>query len=283
MDDFKDFLFGILRYLISAFDSYVTSATNVLTLDDSDALFGALFTMAENIANTVIAPVASTIVAVCFLIDFIKTTMRIEMFKWESAFAMFVKAAITKSALGMSVRFITVVYQSGTEMITSALSIGTGAGGEFLGGAVTTKLDELFGELGWAQALAIAIIFALIFIGIMIAGIFILVMAYGRTFEIILYMSAAPLAFAFIPLEHSGVTKRYVLHFSSIVLQGMLMVIVIKLFTSLMGTVVDVSVLTTDNVILSLVQMVGMMLIGVLTLVTLTMKSGSIAKEILSA
>jgi hypothetical protein len=118
---------------------------------------------------------------------------------------------------------------------------------------------------------------------ISLAGVLIKVLAYGRAFELLIYIAVAPLPCAFLPVEDgpgSQITRHFFLNFAAVVLQGLFILISLRLFAAFCDSVVAVQI--ADDTA-SLTAMMGQMLLGTLVLLVLVFKSGSLAKTVLNA
>jgi len=281
MGVFKDAITAIIGVLMLDFDDFLDKALDVLTMSSlsTDPIFSGAYTVAVRISDRAVKPTATSIIAICFLIEFLKLSLKMDMFKWEYAVSALAKFAIAKSALDIAPDFIMAIYGKGTTMITEAYS-SYGFGGGSLFSTAWGSLETLMTSIGWVEALAMSSVLTIIFLAVYVAGIFILVMAYARMIEIIMYISVTPLAVAFVPLENSGITKKFALNFAAVVLQGVLMIVIIMIFNALTSDLLG-SVTSSGDTWGDVVRISGTMLVVTLTLVTATVKSGSIAKSIL--
>jgi len=279
MSGFIEVISALFKTFILLFDENIAKSVNVLSMDiTTDAIFSGVYSTATGISNIIVKPTATSIVAICFLIEFLKLSLKMDMFKWEYAISALAKFAIAKSALDIAPDFMLAVYARGTQMIAR-----TTVGNVSLFSSVDSIFTDVMASAGFFQAIALALAVSIIFLAVMVIGIFILVMAYARIFEIILYISVAPLPIAFIPLENSGITKKFALNFASVVLQGLIMLVILLLFNALVrNSLLDAfAEIDTGNSWEAIGRLSGTLLVATLTLVTAVMKSGSIAKSVL--
>jgi hypothetical protein len=277
MRRFREALTLIIEAFISGFDGFINNAVGVLTMDLQDDMFEGVFITVMLISETVILPTATSIIAVCFFIEFMKISLKMDMFKWEYAISALAKFAIARAALSIAPGFIMAIYRIGTEFIDTAYGM---RGASSLYDSVWIHIYSFIYDLHWTHALAMAGLMGLIFLGVFVVGVFILVMAYARMFEIFLYISVSPLAVAFLPLENSNITKRFALNFAAVVLQGLIMLVIVMIYNSLMRSIfANLNTLTADWTGFGV--LLGTMLVVTLTLVTSIMKSGTLAKAIL--
>jgi len=117
------------------------------------------------------------------------------------------------------------------------------------------------------------------FLVIWLAGLIIIVMAYARAFELLIYIAVAPLPCAFVPLEHSRITKKFFLSFAGVVLQGLFIILSIKLYQAICVS----AIIPAVNAATELSEISFNMLLGSIVLVMAVIKSGSFAKSLMDA
>jgi len=142
-------------------------------------------------------------------------------------------------------------------------------------------LGSLLGLLATTAILALAIL---------AAGLFIQVVAFSRMFEIYVYIAVSPLPAAFFPLGNgdgtgfSRITARFIRGFAAVCLQGVIMILCLNIFGTIMATAVAgmTPPVGTDGVA-SVIGLATAMLLGSIVLVMSVAKAGSWAKSILDA
>jgi hypothetical protein len=274
----KEGILAIIEAFLTGFGLNIDEAVRILCMELETGDFSEVYNTALDISSNVVAPVATTIIGLCFFIEFLKMSIKVDMFKWEWAISAMFKFAVAKSALDITPQFLLAIYQKGTQLVTGANEhISTSAALDTISSGIRTLLEN--GE--WYDALVIAITMSLIFIAVWAVGVFVIVMAYARTFEIILYMAVAPLPVAFLPLENSQITKRFALSFAAVIVQGLIMLVTIMLFNAVAGNLLTAEVDENSPMFPQIMAMSGQMLIATLCLITTIMKSGSIAKTVL--
>lgn len=273
MNSLKQFIIDWIISVISKFDGSVESAVNVLT---QNVFTGDMYNMAIGISN-VIKPIALTIVGLCFVIEFIKITIRMDILKWEYGLTLFFKLVFAKAAMDISVDFLMAIYATAAEWIERTAQAGGTLGAE-VGAAIQSSIENM----GWQEALGLVCTMGICFLGIWICGIILVVIAYARMFELLIYISVSPLPCAFLPMEDSGATRiarRYFTTFAAVCLQGLFMVISIKLYQAICtSTIIPLVQGTTE-----MSEVMFNMLIGALVLVMAVIKSASWAKSIMDA
>jgi hypothetical protein len=200
-----------------------------------------------------------------------------DLFKWEWAILSLVKMAIAKAALDVAPDFIMAIYRIGAGFITQTNALPNNAAMLSIYDSVGPYIRTHFeGEgTGFFEMLALVGPLNIMFIAVFIVGVFMTVMAWARMFEIMIYIAASPLAVAFLPLENSGITKKFFLNFAAVVLQGLIMLVIVVFFNAL------AEILFVKAEQLTLFGTLSAMLMFVILLATMVVKSGSLAKSIL--
>ena len=268
MSAFRQFILDWILSMINGFDETVANSVDVLT---EDIFTGGMFTMAQSISN-VIKPIALTIIAICFVIEFIKVTAKMDMLKFEYVLRVFFNLVFAKVAIDMSFRLLTAIYATGAEWIQ-----GAGTTGSDLGSSVGAALTTIITGMSWYEALGLVCTMGISFLVIWLSGLVIIVMAYARSFELLIYIAVAPLPCAFAPLEHSRITRKFFLSFAGVVLQGLFIILSIKLYQAICVSAIIPAVQSSTE----LGDISFNMLLGAIVLVMAVVKSGSFAKSIL--
>lgn len=270
MGGFKDWVIKWILSMINGFDSNVQDAIDVLI---KDVFSGQMATMANGIKITV-TPVALTIITIVFLIEFLKTTVKMDILKWEYGLKVFFKFVLAKVAIDISYYFLTAIYATASEWIDQV-----GVTGGNLGATVGTAIETLINNMSWYEALALVGSMGISFLFIKLAGLIILVISYARMFELLVYIAVSPLPCAFLPLEDSRIPKKFFLSFAGVSLQGLFIIISIKLYQAVCQDVI----LPNVNGSADVPSIAFNMVLGALVLVLAVVKSGNWAKAILDA
>jgi hypothetical protein len=229
--------------------------------------------MAKGISD-IIKPIALTIISIIFLIEFLKITIKMDILKWEYGLRIFFKLVFAKVAIDISFSLLTAIYATAAEWIQ-----GAGAVNSTLGATVSSAINKLIINMTWYEALGLVSTMGISFLAIWISGILIVVVAYARMFELYVYIAIAPLPCAFLPLEESRIAKKYFLSFAGVCLQGLFIIISIKLYQAICSDVL----IDAINNSATLADIAYNMLLGSLVLVMAVVKSGTWAKNIMDA
>lgn len=271
----KDMLLGM--------DSKVEYVAKILS-DDWFAETSAWYKFAMGM-HTVIMPIALMIITICFLLEFLKITMQMDVLKWEYALKCFFKLVFAKVCIDLSTFVLSAIYVTAAEWIVQAGSLPLDVGPS---GSTTSSLGFntwkiISTEVNKANLLGILGIFisvGIVFIAINAIMVVVQVMAFARQFEICIYVAIAPLPCSFLPLEDGGmarIPKKYFLTVASSCLAGLFMIMSIKLYELLATQVIQDKIDSGAGV----GGVAGELLLASLILVIAVIKSGSWASKIL--
>ncbi len=281
LTDMKNWLIGLMNSAFLGFDDSMMSAVSVLKdgLPKWDEVYG---------LSETLRLFCYTIIALCMLIELAQVAAKVDIMKWEYALRVGVKTALAKVCIDEAPNFLKACYHQAQAWIDGLSDFQSILGSEVLG-KLTEKITE---TTGFGAILGLFISTFIIVLAIKIAGLLIQLVAYGRMFELYVYLVVSPLPCAFMPLgngDGSGInriTTKFFKNFIAVCLQGVMMVISIRIFDIVMGEaitkMIDVALKgqDTNRVIL---ELCFTMLLGAIALVQAVSKSGSWAKNIMDA
>lgn len=269
----KDFIKDWISNNLNSLDSNIANVVSILAQNFWGS-GNAWYDFAKAI-STIIEPISLTIITVCFLIEFLKTTIQMDILKWEYGLKCFFKFVFAKVCIDVSFTLLGAIYATGAEWIAS---VGTSAStiGSTAWSAIETEIDGY----GFMEILGLVVSMGLIFMAIWIVSLIVQVVAYARKFELVIYLAVAPLPCAFLPLEDGGasrIPKKYIMNFASVCLQGLFIIMSIKLYGMLCNEEIQATITAGGNV----GSIAGQLLIASLVLVMAVIKSSSWAKSVL--
>lgn len=271
----KEFIKNWISDNLNSMDSNIAKVVMILA-DNFWGSGNAWFDFAEEVA-AIIKPIALTIITICFLIEFLKITIQMDILKWEYGLKCFFKFVFAKVCIDVSFSLLGAIYATGSEWIAS---IGTSAAtiGSTAWGAIEAEIDGY----GFIESIGLIASMGLIFLSIWVVSIMVQVIAYARKFELVIYLAVAPLPCAFLPLEDgnaSRIPKKYIMNFASICLQGLFIIMSIKLYGMLCNEEIQNTIAAGGNV----GTIAGQLLLASLVLIMAVVKSSSWAKSVLDA
>ncbi len=224
--------------------------------------------------SAIVKPIALTIVGICFLIEFLKITINMDVLKWEYALKCFFKLVFSRVCIDLSFDLMAAIYATGASWINSI--------GDPSNLALGVKMwDALKDEIKNYNLLSLVGMFITSGIMLMAAEIcciIVLVTVYATLFELTVYMTIAPLPCAFLPLEDGGasrIPKKFILNYAGICLHLVFIAICFNLYSNLCSTVI-LPEITNYSAIIGF----GKLLLVTLVFVMAVTKSGSWAQRI---
>lgn len=255
-DSMRDGMIDSVLDTFSNFDTYLNGSYQLLTTD----VFSGNWVTISNSISSIVKPTATVICGICFLIEFLKTTINMDIIKWEFLVKVFAKFCIAKASIDISADVLKFVFRivSGwiSKVSTGTMNVGT----QLASSAQSTLNQSNFGEVLAIWLSSCLFIFFLKIIGIMIS-----VMGYARSFELTCINSVAPLPFAFLCLDDgagqgSRVFKNFAFGYIGICLRGLFMVISLSVFCTLASNISfsDWTSGLSDLLVLSLVLLMAL-------------------------
>lgn len=281
LDALRDWLLGLMTSALQGFDNMLADASNVLTGGLGD------WASVASLSST-LRPFCYIIIGICLLIEIAQVAAKVDIIKWEHGLKLCVKMVLAKVCIDIAPTFLQACYAQAQDWIT-----GLSSGGSTLGNTTITYLTPLVQNVsGFGNILGMFLSTFIVLMAIKICGLMVQVIAYGRMFELYVYLVVSPLPCAFMPLGNgdgggvSRITSKFFKSFIAVCLQGVMMIIVIRIFDVVMGN----AILTTlgaaagnADANAAITDLIYTMLLGAIALVMAVVKSGSWAKGILDA
>ena len=263
---------GIKEKLIEAmlgnsFDNAVNKVREILTVN---IFSGAMHDASVSVAN-VVKPLALTIISLLFLIEFIRLILNEDMIKPTWLLKGFFKLVLAKAAIDMGDALLSAIYQTSASWVNSIGGSSISLGSTFEA-TMTAGLDGA----GLWETLGIFASCMIFSSAIKVVAIIIQVIAYARNFELLAYLAVSPLPCAFITSEDSRIAKNFFLNFAGVCMQGVFMILSIKLY----GTLCTDSLNNAVSASSSMVDACLTMLLASLVLLMAIIKSGQWGQKI---
>lgn len=286
MDVIKDWIKQLLLFSLTYFDTSLSDAAKVLS-DGID------FSKASGMISA-IGTFSGTIVAIACLIELCIGAARVDGLRWEHAVKIGTKLCLGKVCVELGSTVLEATYLQTQSWISLLGTSTSGKVGDDAKDCVNLLISKVSGFGGAMGLLATSLIMIL---AIIICGLLIKVMAYARIFELYAYIAVAPLPLAFAPLGAGGdvginnITKRFLKSYAGVCLQGVMMLIVLKIYNTIIENAIIDKVKdmysslsaagATIDVGKSMTELLITMLLGAIALVVAVSKSGSWAKGIM--
>lgn len=269
----QEFILEWIKSGLSSFDADILKVVSILTENfwgNGNLWYAFAITM-----SNAIKPIALTIIGICFIIEFLDITARMDILKFEFMLRIIFKFLMARVTMDISFFLLEAIYLTVAEWVATV-----GVSGSSIGQITWTQIEPLIEDYGMLEMIGMVVSMGLMFIIIFGVSKVVQVIAYARKFEMVMYLSVAPLPCAFLPMEAGGanrITKKYFLSFAGTCLQGLFIIMSIRLYGVLCTDEIQASILAGSN----LASIVGDIFIASLVLVMAVVKSGSWANRIL--
>lgn len=284
-DGLKKFLLKMIESALNGFDSMVIDSQRILSTGN-EAVWNNVLTLSD-----VLKPFCYTVIGICLLIEIAQVAAKVDLLKWEHGLKLAVKMVLAKVCIDIAPVFLKACYQQAADWIQATAT--SGADVE-LGASLSHHMSTLFsGISGLGNVLGLFASTSILIIAIKICGLLVQVIAYGRMFELYVYLAVSPLPCAFFPLgDGSGggfnrLTGKYFKSFAAICLQGVMMILCIRIFNMIIGdafnTLINQALASGGEKSIIVSDLCYTMLLGSVVLVMGITKCGSWAKNILDA
>lgn len=287
MDGLKSTLLDMIKSAMNGFDSTVNSAQDVLTggAFDTNAVWNSVLTL-----SNALKPFCYIVISICLLIEIAQVAAKVDIIKWEHGLKLCVKMVFAKLCIDIAPTFLRACYNQASMWITDAMSTGSYTN---LGNLMTTEVEAQINNISgiWAVVGLLASCL-LLSMAVKICGLLIQIIAFGRMFELYIYLAVSPLPCSFLPLgDGSGggmsrVTTKFFKSFIAVCLQGVMIIICIRIFYMIVGTALTtlISAATAGTNATTVVSdLCYTMLMAGIVLVMSVAKCGSWARGIMDA
>lgn len=287
MDGLKETLLNLIKSAMNGFDSTVSSAQEVLTggLFDTNAVWSSVLAL-----SNALKPFCYVVIGICLLIEIAQVAAKVDIIKWEHGLKLCVKMVFAKLCIDVAPTFLRACYNQASLWISSAMSVG---GYTNLGSLMTTEVETQISSIsGIWSVIGLLASCLLLSMAVKICGLLIQVIAFGRMFELYVLLAVSPLPCAFFPLgDGSGggmsrITQKFFKNFIAVCLQGVMIIINIRIFYMIVGTALT-SLITSasggSDPTTVVTDLCYVMLLAGIVLVMAVAKCGSWAKSIMDA
>ncbi len=238
----------LLVSAMTSFDSMASDASGILSGTGTGG------NMVNNAWGTVVglssnfSTFCNIIAGICILIELAQTASKVDIIKWEHGLKCGFKMCLARFCIDMAPTFLRACYNQSCLFITSMSS-----GSPSLSATVTPLISTACGQINsLGEAIGLLCSTLLLSIGIKICGLLVVVMAYGRVFEILMYVLVSPVPVAFACYSGgndfvSQITTKFLKGFMAVCLSGVMMYGCITLFGSILSTSFTTLVSTSQS------------------------------------
>ena len=236
---------------------------------------GDVFAFIKSINDSVIIPIAGLIITAVLCIELINMVMQKNNMHDTDTFEFFkyiIKMWIAVWLVSHAFEFSMAVFDVAQHMVNKAAGV-INTSATVSGDQIVAMMDTLK-EKGLGELVMILFETSLIKVAIQGISIVIMLVVYGRMFEIYIYSSVSAIPFATMGNKEWGqIGTNYIKGLFAIGLQGLFLMVCLGIYAVLVKTIKITDIHTSTMTILGYAVLLGLMML----------KSGTLAKSILNA
>lgn len=275
---FKDILLGGIQANLESMFLDINDKVGAIATDVGKTPMGwngQVFSFIKSINDSVVIPIAGLIITAVLCIELINIVMQKNNMHDTDTFEFFkyiIKMWIAVWLVSHAFEFSMAVFDVAQHMVNKAAGvINTSA---VISGDQIVKMVDGLKDKGLGELVMILFETSLIKIAIQGISIVIMLVVYGRMFEIYVYSSVSAIPFATMGNKEWGqIGTNYIKGLFAIGLQGLFLMVCLGIYTVLVKTIQITDIHTSTFTILGYAVLLGLMML----------KSGTLAKSILSA
>ena len=237
-----------------------------------------IFSMIQNLSNTVIVPIAGIIITyvLCYeLITMVIDKNNMHEFDTSLFIRYLFKACIAVMLLSRTSDIVMAVFDVGGHMVNSAASAITGSTSLDVGATLMSMFNAQLSTMEIGELIGLGLETMICSLCMKIMSVLITVILYGRMIEIYLYVSVAPVPFAtFTNREWGSIGSNYLKGVIALAFQGFFIMVCVAIYAVLVNTVA-----IAGNLHSALWQVMAYTVVLCFSL----FKTGSVSRSILNA
>ena len=236
---------------------------------------GDVFAFIKSINDSVIIPIAGLIITAVLCIELINMVMQKNNMHDTDTFEFFkyiIKMWIAVWLVSHAFEFSMAVFDVAQHMVNKAAGV-INTSATVSGDQIVAMMDTLK-EKGLGELVMILFETSLIEVAIEVISIVIMLVVYGRMFEIYVYSSVSAIPFATMGNKEWGqIGTNYIKGLFALGLQGLFLMVCLGIYAVLVKTIKITDIHTSTMTILGYAVLLGLMML----------KSGTLAKSVLNA
>ena len=236
---------------------------------------GDVFAFIKSINDSVIIPIAGLIITAVLCIELINMVMQKNNMHDTDTFEFFkyiIKMWIAVWLVSHAFEFSMAVFDVAQHMVNKAAGV-INTSATVSGDQIVAMMDTLK-EKGLGELVMILFETSLIEVAIQVISVVIMLVVYGRMFEIYVYSSVSAIPFATMGNKEWGqIGTNYIKGLFALGLQGLFLMVCLGIYAVLVKTIKITDIHTSTMTILGYAVLLGLMML----------KSGTLAKSILNA
>lgn len=236
---------------------------------------GDVFAFIKSINDSVIIPIAGLIITAVLCIELINMVMQKNNMHDTDTFEFFkyiIKMWIAVWLVSHAFEFSMAVFDVAQHMVNKAAGV-INTSATVSGDQIVAMMDTLK-EKGVGELVMILFETSLIKVAIQVISVVIMLVVYGRMFEIYVYSSVSAIPFATMGNKEWGqIGTNYIKGLFALGLQGLFLMVCLGIYAVLVKTIKITDIHTSTMTILGYAVLLGLMML----------KSGTLAKSVLNA
>ena len=235
---------------------------------------GDVFAFIKSINDSVIIPIAGLIITAVLCIELINMVMQKNNMHDTDTFEFFkyiIKMWIAVWLVSHAFEFSMAVFDVAQHMVNKAAGV-INTSATVSGDQIVAMMDTLK-EKGLVELVMILFETSLIKVAIQVISVVIMLVVYGRMFEIYVYSSVSAIPFATMGNKEWGqIGTNYIKGLFALGLQGLFLMVCLGIYAVLVNTIEITDIHTSTMTILGYAVLLGLMML----------KSGTLAKSVLN-
>ena len=236
---------------------------------------GDVFAFIKSINDSVIIPIAGLIITAVLCIELINMVMQKNNMHDTDTFEFFkyiIKMWIAVWLVSHAFEFSMAVFDVAQHMVNKAAGV-INTSATVSGDQIVAMMDTLK-EKGLGELVMILFETSLIKVAIQVISVVIMLVVYGRMFEIYVYSSVSAIPFATMGNKEWGqIGTNYIKGLFALGLQGLFLMVCLGIYAVLVKTIKITDIHTSTMTILGYAVLLGLLML----------KSGTLAKSVLNA
>jgi len=272
---------SLISSMLESFDDTLLAAVDVLTGSSLPDIWAYILSV-----TYILRPFCYAVIAFVVLIELARAMMATDVIKWEMALKVGIKLALARVCIDLAPSLLNAFYLQASDWI-AGVGGATGAG---LGHYAATNMNAIIDTMSGGEVLGLFFSLLIPLLAVKICGLLVNVIAYARLFEIYVLLAVSPLPMAFFPLGDgngggfSRVTGRFLKAFAAVCLQGVMIIVCIRIFLQIIvGVVNNMFATAMAGGDAGISDFVYAVMLGAIVLVIAIFKTGQWAKQILDA
>lgn len=275
---FKELLLGGIRANLESMFLDINDKVGAVATDVGKTPMGwngDVFAFIKSINDSVIIPIAGLIITAVLCIELINMVMQKNNMHDTDTFEFFkyiIKMWIAVWLVSHAFEFSMAVFDVAQHMVNKAAGV-INTSATVSGDQIVAMMDTLK-EKGLGELVMILFETSFIKVAIQVISVVIMLVVYGRMFEIYVYSSVSAIPFATMGNKEWGqIGTNYIKGLFALGLQGLFLMVCLGIYAVLVKTIKITDIHTSTMTILGYAVLLGLMML----------KSGTLAKSVLNA